>query len=93
MLEELASHCETAGALGAADKQILLYLTALNKVFERGILSSSRVSTMEAKELENMTNGFKYSEDWCMDLRAARVDPDDTTQTSFLAWQVNQGCN
>lgn len=91
MLEELASYCEATSALGGADRQTLLYLTALNKIFEHGILSSSQVSTMEAKELENMKSGFKYFEDWCLDVRAAGVDPDDTTQTSFLAWQVNVG--
>ena len=37
-----------------------------------------------------MKSGFKYFEDWCLDARVARVDPDDTTQT-FLAWQVNKG--
>lgn len=46
------------------------------------------MSTMEAKELENMASGFKYFEDWCLDVRAAGVNPDSTTQTSFLAWQV-----
>ena len=91
MLEELASYCEAAGTSGAEDQQTLLYLTALNKIFEHGILSSSQVSTTEAKELGNMRSGFKYFEDWCLDVRAAGVDPDDTTQTSFLAWQVNIG--
>ena len=38
---------------------------------------------MESKELENMRSGFKYFEDWCLDVRAAGVDPDDTTQTSW----------
>ena len=93
MLEELASHCETAGASGAEDKQTLLYLTALNRLFEQGILSSSQVSSMEAKELKNMSTGFEYFEEWCLDVRAVGIDPDDTTQTSFLAWQVNINLN
>ena len=82
------SHCETAGASGAEDRQTLLYLTALNKLFEQGILSSSQVCSMEANELKNMRSGFKYFEDWCLDIRAGGVDPEKITQTSFLAWQV-----
>ena len=31
-------------------------------------VSSSQVCSMEAKELKNMRSGFKYFEDWCLDV-------------------------
>ena len=95
VLEELVSYCESAGASGDEDKQTLMYLTALSKMFEHGILSNAPLSTTEAKQLKNMESGFKYFEDWCLDVRAAGIDPDDTTQRSFLAWQVSRSrlCN
>ena len=57
-------------------------------MFERRILSSSRVQSIDAEEIVLLREGFAYFESWYEELAKDKVDPDSTTQTEFLAWQV-----
>ena len=42
----------------------LEYLTALNLLFEQGILSNDRVNSLSSHVLVNMEKGFTYFSEW-----------------------------
>ena len=89
MLEELAGHC--AGMHTSStdrDKQTLCYLQALNKLFERGILSDGKISSVQSEKLQSMKEGLSFFQEWCEDVNTQGTNPDDQSQTAFLSWQV-----
>ena len=71
------------------DQQTLKYLQALNKIFERGILSSQKVTATDRKLLDIIREGFSYFEEWYAEVVKQGVDPGDQKQKAFLAWQVS----
>ena len=90
VLEDLAKQCldKNASPNVLRDQKTLQYLKALNKVFEHGILSSEAVRSTESQPLVNIKEGFSYFAEWCSEVQMHEVNPDDITQTAFLAWQV-----
>ena len=91
VIEKLASHCNSTPqtAIKQRDQQTLHYLKALNKLFERGILSNGKVQSIDAKELCLMREGLEFFESWCLDVIANGVDPDDNQQKPFISWEVH----
>jgi len=72
------------------DLETLKYLRALNKLFEWGVLSNGRIQAIDDEEILLLQEGFAYFKSWYEELFEDGVDPDSTTQTDFLAWQVNE---
>ena len=40
------------------------YLEACNKIFERGVLSHSKIAHLQSPALMNMHSGFSYFQQW-----------------------------
>ena len=66
----------------------LKFLTALNKMFERGILSHEHVISDNSPVLKRMDEGYSFFTCWCNDVIKNGVDPKSNDQKPFLAWQV-----
>ena len=49
-------------------KLTLKYLEACNKVFEKGLLSHKRVTSVNSKVLTSINTGFQYFVSWHKDL-------------------------
>jgi hypothetical protein len=60
--EELCQHTQQSTNL--ADKVTLSYLEACSKLFEHGLLSHDRITTVDDKALKNIRDGFKFFEKW-----------------------------
>lgn len=91
VLEELAGHCAgTHTSSTDRDKQTLCYLQALNKLFERGILSDGKISSVQSEKLQSMKEGLSFFQEWCEDVTTQGTNPGKQSQTAFLSWQVRQ---
>ena len=66
----------------------LKFLTALNKMFKRGILSREHVISDNSPVLKRMDEGYSFFTCWCNDVIKNGVDPKSNDQKPFLAWQV-----
>lgn len=72
MLSELYSHAQPDTGQPPRDAPSTLachaYLTAVHKIFERGLLASSRTSmkvdTLDCQILQNIDEGFAYFKTW-----------------------------
>ena len=87
-----AGHCAATPGVPETlrDLETLKYLCALNKLFERVILSNGRIQAIDDEEILLLQEGFAYFKSWYEELFEDGVDPDSTTQADFLAWQVNE---
>lgn len=66
------------------------YLSALNLIFERGILSDSFIRGMDSETLKNINDGQKFFTDWKAEILKNNKSYKfaDAKQKSFLAWQT-----
>ena len=66
ILQELFEHCAATPGVPDTlrDLETSRYLRALNKIFERGILSDGRIQVIDDEEILLMREGFAYFESW-----------------------------
>ena len=65
--------------------QVYLYLNAVNKIFERCLLSQYPVYDVNSPNMKLILEGFKYFVDWYQEI-ATSTDSND--KQSFLSWQT-----
>lgn len=94
VLSELVSYCSPDVGTPPDDSESVLevwkYLTACNKLFEHGFLSSRHVKTLEDDVvLGNINDGYKYFVEWFDELSECQnFTPTSTSESRFLAWQT-----
>ncbi len=91
MLAELFEHGSSTDG-GKAEESVMLvhqYLSACNKLFERGFLSNDKVTEENLEILNNIHEGFKYFENWWEALSAGNdFKPSDSGERRFISWQT-----
>jgi hypothetical protein len=73
---------------GQSTQHVIDYLRALSLIFEFGMLSHSRVDSMDSIVIQNIREGFRHFTDWIDDCKGRGADVHDLHQTVFLAWQT-----
>ena len=58
-ISEISEKCNCQSHAAAVE-----YLEACNKIFERGILSHSKIAHVQSPALMNMHSGFSYFQQW-----------------------------
>ena len=86
VLQELAGHCAATPDIPEtlSDLETLNFLWALNKMLERGILSSGRVQSINAEEILLLRGGFAYFESWYEELAKDGLTLTATLSLNFL---------
>ena len=65
------------------------YLLVCNNIFERGLLSSDKITAGDQSILEHIDKGYKYFEDWWDSLNAeGDFRPKSTEEKRFISWQT-----
>ncbi|XP_014679847.1 PREDICTED: uncharacterized protein LOC106819773 [Priapulus caudatus] len=65
------------------------YLSACNMIFERGLLSHSKVTSNSPEALDNIMSGWSYFSRWRNSLEdLADFKPSSNKERRFLAWQT-----
>ena len=72
MLSELYRYVSenTTASDTASVKLTLKYLEACNKMFEKGLLSHKRITSVDSEVLTSINTGFQYFVSWHKDLAA-----------------------
>ena len=69
-------------------KATLAYLKAMNASTVSTRICM-HVTSPDSAVLGQIKEGFSFLIDWCDDLIAHGIDPQDVNQSQFLSWQVN----
>ena len=86
VLSELLSHAKSLqNSNNSSCMQVYLYLNAVNKIFERGLLSQYPVYDVNSPNAKLILEGFKYFVDWYQEI-ATSTDSND--KQSFLTRQT-----
>jgi hypothetical protein len=88
VLSELLSHAksiQTCEELNSSTYQTYVYLLAVNKMFERGLLSTYPIYDVNSPNMLLISDGFKYFSDW---YEACEKLISDGHKDCFLAWQT-----
>ena len=64
VLSELFSHANSVNQGNCSAMQVYKYLLAINKIFERGLLSKYPVYNMSSPIISGITEGYQYFLDW-----------------------------
>ena len=98
VLSELYSHAQPDTGRAPTDATSALachaYLTAVHKIFERGLLASSKtkmkVDALDCSILQNIDEGFAYFKTWHQTLTDTHDDFKSTApqEKRFIAWQT-----
>ena len=57
-------------------------------MFERGFLCREQITNPDSAVLERIKQGLSFLVEWCDEVIAHGIDPQDTKQTPFSALQV-----
>lgn len=63
MIAEISRYGDALG-----DQMVVKFLTALNSMFERGILSKEHVTSGDDPVLQRMSEGYHFFSSWCEDV-------------------------
>ena len=94
VLSELYEHANPEGekAQTEGSESVMLvhqYLSACNKLFERGFLSNNKLSQDDMDILFNIKAGFQYFKSWWESLSAGNdFKPCDSGERRFISWQT-----
>ena len=65
------------------------YLLACNNIFERGLLSNTKITSSDLTTLHNIEAGYQYFEDWWERLNASGdFQPQSSAERRFISWQT-----
>ena len=65
------------------------YLLACNNIFERGLLSNTKISSSDLTALHNIEAGYQFFEDWWERLNASGdFQPQSSAERRFISWQT-----
>ena len=84
VLSELFSHANSVNQGNCSAMQVYKYLLAVNKIFERGLLSKYPVYNMSSPIISGITEGYQYFLDW---LNESNCNAEHDKK-QFLAWQT-----
>ncbi|XP_065067938.1 uncharacterized protein LOC135693396 [Rhopilema esculentum] len=65
------------------------YLLACNKIFERGVLSNSKITSSDLTIVNNIEDGYQFFEEWWEKLNAGGdFQPQSSAERRFISWQT-----
>ena len=89
-MEELKAHTLSNSADSDSAGETLAFLSAMNKLFERGFLSKRPVFDEGSPVMHNINEGYKYFVSWLEEIKRgdANFSITATKESPFLAWQT-----